>query len=618
MSQYILDYTNKYNFKLVAKLYGIKIPEGKGIRFVKNELKSYDEILNRGRIHPPTNKNLNLYTSRELVRYYPFLMIDSRYEMVKNLKIYLKSDIKLLPRQVEPYNKMMDRFDEDFFYISTAKPGTGKTIISLLAAKEFGFPVILICPKRLKFGWLEDANRCGVKILKIISYGGISSKTGYQPTHGLLTKEENDGKIKFKPTEKLINYIEEGVLIVYDEFSKIKNKAPSSTKAARALNKTLMSMNTKSRILFLSGTPITEAGQIVNLLRLTGIIRNEKNKTKNDKLLQIYDVIEECKKINLKGTNYIINKVGNYKNKNSMIKLLLSLYSEILKDKISGGIPSPELKGIHLQIRNVYFNLEDNYLEKLNNAIIEMGVASLKFLKSKKLSDNETQTQKEERLMKLEDAKKKFLYGRLECEKIKTEIMRRVTKEKLENEPNCKVILCCNFYKGVITKLIKDLEKYKPLQFHGKLSEKAAEENLRKFKEPTGDYRLLICTTKSGSLGLNLQDKTSKWKRYMFIMPDNSMETIYQALLRIWREGTKSDCVISIVYAKGAYKEESVLRSMRKQSAVTKLTLDNLTLDESIFPDDYPNYFEDGTKVPESMFTENKEDIIVKIPDELK
>jgi len=100
-------------------------------------------------------------------------------------------------------------------------------------------------------------------------------------------------------------------------------------------------------------------------------------------------------------------------------------------------------------------------------------------------------------------------------------------------------------------------------------------------------------------------------------MPDNSMETIYQAPLRIYREGTASDCNVSVVFAKGASKEVSLLTSMVRQSGVTKLVLDSKTLEESMFPDDYPSFYENG----EPFIDENEiemEKIVIKVPDYLK
>lgn len=619
MTQSIINYTNKFNFRAIADLYGIMIPEDKGIMFVKNEIKGYGKILQRGKLAPPKDKNLELYTSEELVRAYPFLEILPRIQMIKNLRIYLDSDVQLLPRQIAPFEKMMDRYEEDFFYINTGKPGTGKTIIATLSAKAFGMPIIAILPKRLIHGWKEDANRCGVKLLKVITYGGLSSKTGYQPKHGLLVKEgKNDSK--YVPTQQFLDYLDMGVLIVYDEFSKIKNKGPSRSKAALAINKALMSRPTKSRILFLSGTPITSGEQVENLMRLTGIIRHKVLNTgsgKNFTLLGIQDAIEECEKINKKATEYITHHVGNYKNRESMVELLLSLYSEILKDKISGGMPAPELKGIHLQIRNIYYDIDENNLKKLNNALHNMGIASKKYIKSKKGKENESKEERVSRVRSGLEAQKAFLTGRVSCEKAKVVIIERVVKNLLETVPNAKVMICCNFYEGVITKLEKIFEDYNPLLYHGKLSAKVADGNAVKFNKQNLKNRILICTTKSGGLGLNFQDKTKLFPRYMFLMPDNSMETIYQAPLRIYREGTASDCNVSVVFAKGASKEVSLLTSMVRQSGVTKLVLDSKTLEESMFPDDYPSFYENG----EPFIDENEiemEKIVIKVPDYLK
>src|SRR5207237_7354405 len=111
------------------------------------------------------------------------------------------------------------------FCFDLSQMGSGKTVIHLKFSKDQKIRIIVICTLSAQSAWLNESEKYGIEIFFIISYPSLTSRKGYQPKHGYLTRiDKVSGHPEFIPTDKLKSLIDEGVYVVFDECQSVKNK----------------------------------------------------------------------------------------------------------------------------------------------------------------------------------------------------------------------------------------------------------------------------------------------------------------------------------------------------------------------------------------------------------
>lgn len=190
-----------------------------------------------------------------------------------------------MPHRFKLYDNQRDHVDrlerilkDNPVAFDFSPPGTGKTITALELAERFSKSLklnhnrmVLITMKGLIIAtWdpttLEISYEClatsGVEMLRgTFSRGNKSA----------LLRREGD---EFTLTEEFLALIEEGILLVFDEYHKLKNQTTAQARALFAIVTAIVnSKSQNSRALFMSGTPILNKREIESTYRLSGILQ---------------------------------------------------------------------------------------------------------------------------------------------------------------------------------------------------------------------------------------------------------------------------------------------------------------------------------------------------------
>jgi hypothetical protein len=466
-------------------------------------------------------------------------------------------------------------------YIDTSKMGSGKTYVLLWLAKQFGFPLIIICPVIMIDIWRKTAAEYSVPVINIIGYQALRSQTNQQPKHGLLTRHDNitEGgthQISFQPTPAYLELVANGVMIVCDEMQNIKNNS-AQYKACNALLRPIISAGGTSRFALLSGTPFDKLEHAVNLLRLIGYIRahrlyNYITETRELILEGMQELIDACMFINAEETGRILAEIPLIKSK--MNQLAYELYTRVVKQNISGAMPTPTTIQGRFDIKNGFFNMTDAATERLREAINDLGRAT-RF--------NERTGTVDMRGNNLGAITTALVH----IENAKVETFARVATSILMANPTSKVIISLN-YISTIEEIATLMIFFNPLILTGSVPAAKRPGIIDRFNtDPT--YRLLIMNTQVGGVGISLHDTVGNAPRFMLISPSYKMIEIAQSAARIHRDGTISDATVRMIYGNlDDAHEDRILEAMARKSQILKGTLEMDINPDLILPGDYP------------------------------
>ena len=199
--------------------------------------------------------------------------------------------ITLEPRQVPHYNRIVDIFNQFHVAIDSSIGGAGKTIVAIKLARDFDWPILVVGPTTLAGQWAEKCRQYGVRLIDYLSYSGLRGTRGRNPKHGYLDRydkiqdapvKDAQGRIRkapkadpiFAATKKFTALVNNGILLVLDEFQNVKNPV-AQTQAAHALINTITATENRSRAILCSTSP-TETGKAEQFIRLTGMTAHSK------------------------------------------------------------------------------------------------------------------------------------------------------------------------------------------------------------------------------------------------------------------------------------------------------------------------------------------------------
>lgn len=491
------------------------------------------------------------------------------------------AELKLLGHQEEHFKRICDILMEEFGYLDTSPVRTGKTYIVLNIAKVFKLSLVIICPLTTVPMWQKLCKLYNINLSNIITYQSLRGNSSIKLTNGLL--ELNEGK--YKATEYFIELVKKGILLVFDESHYLKNPT-AQLQSAHCLAKTVVELNCGSRIGLLSATPCDKKEHSESLLKMLGIINNDKlynydNNLKTYELLGIQEVIDKSNIIDNIKTNEIINPI--IIDKKTVHQVCYDLYRHVIKNRVSSSMIINDnnneniIKIPEKNIKNGYYNLSE-----CSTGLVMKGM-NLLVKATRYRGDNQSIDIKPGSWGDITN-------GLMLIEEGKIEIMIRLTKNILKNNNNAKVILYCNFISNMKF-LYSNLSEYNPLLMYGQTKSNWRDDIINKFQKPSNEFRLLISNPKVGGLGISLDDRHGDFPRYMFIIPSHDFTNLHQATGRIHcGTETKSDSTIRFIYSKLFKQETSILNNLFKKAITTRNILYN---DKGlIFPGEYENYIE--------------------------
>lgn len=497
-------------------------------------------------------------------------------------------EIRIIERQQEEIDNIIKCYNKYPTYLEISTPGSGKTYISLEVARRLGLPVIIVAQSSLLDWWIKVAKNMGVEIEYSISYGKLCGKTQF--INNKLLRKRNSGKtIEYEVTEEYIEMLMKGVLLIFDECSMIKNRLAEQTKACRTISRKLTHLfnnndDFKSRSLFVSGAPITEIIHIVDFIKTIGFINCnkfyeivKKKGVKQLKFVGIKPLVDLCSQIDKEETDYILSKLNDDQSANNFNKVIVSLYVEILKKEISGGIKSSNIENYKFDIKNKFYEMKKKDFEKIERIMYEMidhiGYDDEQGIFTKSNIKNKISTIKPFR-SKINQAKIAIIFS--ECERV---------FNKYQNE---KIIIATEYVAGIVDVLKNGLSEYGAEIIDGSVEISERKRIIDLFNEDSAKCKVLILSA-AGYRGQNIHDQNGGYRHRMYILPDYSMEKQYQASYRGYREGLKSDFKVRNVFVKNLEIELRIIKSLTRQSCCAKLMLSDNVIQNSIFPDDYEN-----------------------------
>lgn len=478
-----------------------------------------------------------------------------------------------------------------------------------MLAKILNLKLFVVGPVSVLSVWEKVAKLANVEIVKctktkkngLISYESLRGLRGYKLSHPYLTRIEDDyDNISYKGTELLNLEAENGILLVFDEFQKIKNVTMAQF-AARGMVDGIK--GTRSRSLFLSATPFDKPNQFYNFLNTLCLISKPVPTVQDTK-----KIIDKMKEINLNLTEKIINpseddekmEVSRTVDRVKIPKgdLFYNLFAFVFVPEVFSSMDPPAID-VEKIVKNGFYNIlnkDDN--NNLMYAIEIFSKAAAQYAAALDKGD----------YAKAEIFFAVMMSSLVKIERAKISTLIRLGQDVLKKDPNCKVIFSC-FYKESHQRIHNHFVKigYNTGILNGDINPKKRHDIIDKFQTDSS-YRVLVMQPRVGGIGVSLHDTDGRYKRYLFGIPRYEILDSHQVTGRLYRVGTKSAPEITWVYAKGGSEEVKLLNSLAMKTKVLKDVLKKQVEAGIKYPGDYPEYIEPDIKGYPSLIRPTKDD----------
>ncbi len=501
----------------------------------------------------------------------------------------------LKPHQLEHADRI-DReiLNESMWYLDTSLPGTGKTYIPIEIAKRRGLQLLVVCPKSVKSKWCKIAGQAGVKLADVLTYqmlmrrGGTDKKKPW--IHRLEVPEgvDAEGKrvpksVEFRPSahwRRLVKF--KGVLLVSDEVHKGKN-ASQQSRAVAALSSVFHGVEPKdcrSRIALISGTCMDKRPQMCNLMTLTSVTTHrcfaEWDRAQKRWIPLGYLQYEKWHNAlvdrHAEGPTSAFQKVTAYRIRSDTGE---EYYPNFVAAKgyCSSSMPA-EYGRAPMDAKEGMYHMTEREDEIIRNAIAEVRrdiVAGHPFAHHTECA--------------------------MAMEKAKLRTMACLAREFLEATPGSQVVLFAWFLDH-IKWLAEALSEYGVVRFQGEMNDKQRDEARDRFQAADDSVRVIVVQPEAGSEGVDFDDQRGGKPRLMLISPSARCIPMFQALMRIYRAGTKSHAIARVIYSAARAKtERRMIKSLGDKSDVLMDMLADAS--ESHLPVPFPGKLPRYTEPPE-------------------
>ena len=497
--------------------------------------------------------------------------------------------------------------------------GSGKTICTYAIAKLLGLKVVVVKPTRVS-AWREEAARCGFTLLKELGYEGLRSVKGHSnPKHGLLTRhdpepirrtakkgkknrkkrsdpsqsdepdtdhETEDGKKgkrkrskepkgkdnkqvwiqpppQFTATSAFLDLLNEPILLVLDETHRGKTVSEQTSAISALVNALVNTPGHRSRCLLLSATQFDQREHSLTVCQTMGLIPHANQPVPRDALLvSLGQAFEPGHKLMQRRYIKAMNRTTRDRR-----KYVYRVYIHILSPRLTSAVPKwlipPNMDG-----KCGFYRMPKDKEEEVRDAMNAYRVAK------------EAQGQHKLRLAQMSDA-----IRRTQLAKVSTVV--RLVKSTFQEDPCAAVSVMGESLQALwdIAWELQDHYTWNADERHhnlfnpkrhvlsGELTPKQQIQVIDEFQ--SGECSLLIANLKVGGEGLNLQDKIGDKPRYVFMLPNNHATAMVQGLSRFYRQDTKSNVVVRLVYCrsknrfgKDVQRERVILDNHKKKDRV--------------------------------------------------
>lgn len=501
------------------------------------------------------------------------------------------TDIKLLPNQVENYNKLYSIITTNKFCLNLSALGTGKTVVTMKLIHDIGHIPFFVMNRTLVNNWQAEATKFGFDMNKghIISLetlrGVINKKVpviylsdkltcqSYELSHGWLIRHDfvktTDKKeikyTKYEVTAKLKDLIDHGIMFVLDEADSIKNGSLNNECVA-AITRAIRGTKNKSRYMFLSGSLFDKEELAENIWYALGIsttselikVNNLAPYGERVKVTGLGQIIKFCKLKDKVDTEKIIyeNIYNDYQILNAKLSRTIAykLFQNIIVKCMSDAMDAP--------IRDI--ELVDLYMKIPPSDVLSNIISATRMLASGAAYNSSKNNIDGEMDISM------IIKALILLEKAKIPLIIQQVKSILSTINN-KVIVAIE-YKETFDILEKELSIYKPVSINGSIEFAERTIICRKFREES-EPRLLLLSKKVGSHGISLHSVNKGQNHHMIIVPDYSITRMYQLTGRISREGQQGKAIAQLIYGTDIdtnIKEGSIIGAIARKKDVLK------------------------------------------------
>lgn len=504
--------------------------------------------------------------------------------------------IQLYAYQEEHVERITKIFQQFHFALDMSPLGTGKTYAAAKvfqmghAAGDFRH-LVTISPPSVKTKWLQVNKEYHMKMDANLMYGEITGKRLCSPKCNLLTRNDytvevpqengttrNIDKYNYTVTDIFERWVQEGLLLVIDEFQNIKNEC-AQTEACETMIREIYKRNTKSRVLMLSGSPIDKEEQAVRLYKTLGIMRHPKI-VSGYQFAGINEIVKylhaKCRTreaqpgnlfIQQTLTRYVRYEGGNYLQLAwSCTRYAYQLFLEVLKPRVSSIMAVPASTttstGVEIVKYNGFFKLN----EEKNRENMERAILELQKLEELQETMRLNQANAGAALMQ------QMVMALSVIETAKVDTFVRLARRYLETNRQGKVVLAVN-YSSTIADLKTQLSEYEPLVLDGSKTIVQRVKILEKFQASNSERRLLLGNVRVLSVGIDLDDKEGGYPRECYISPNSSTMEMYQLRHRFKRGmETRSSTKVYMVYSEDRRERQWMERLRMKESIMTHVS----------------------------------------------
>lgn len=465
--------------------------------------------------------------------------------------------VQLDTNQVEHFNNVLHILINNKCYFDSSETGLGKSYIAMKLAQHFKLPMLIVCVTSMIGTWREMCNQYNIDVYGIYSYREFSySSKGKNPKHGYL---ETRLDRKFNATDKLNMIINKGILFIVDECQNTKNESIQSY-AVQEVCRIIANSKSRSLIGLLSATP-TDKQNINPFLMLLGEVETK----------DLYKFNHVDNSYIITGLRDIINMA--YRIDNNKTRTIEELYHELTRytiplfcSRLYNEIIGPSITS-HMSKKNKY-DSNNNLIElKIENLMCHLKpedantiISALHIIRSRMDEVNQqrfTNSSKSFRLIEI-------------C---KIPIFARLIQQMLNESSTQKIIVFVNY--TVTLSILRTLfEWYNPLVLEGSVTRNKRDGIIENFQQPNIQYRLLLCNTQTGGIGITLDDQNGNYPRRVLISPSYNCINLHQALGRVDRVKTKSIPHAYVIFG-GDTEEQKLIDNIAMKSKIIREMVQN-------------------------------------------
>lgn len=479
------------------------------------------------------------------------------------------------------------------FILNTSEQGTGKTFVQCAAALYFDMDLFILSPLTVNSKWVEKSALYGVTVIFVASYEMFQGKAYGKLKHPYLIRHDGpsaddrrrkDRTTTFEATPAFRDLLATGrVLFVFDEVQKIKNPSNDISMACFTITELIPLDCERLKVVCCSRTAMEEIEYGETMLRMLGVLRNGRmyeyvaaiggGHTHATEAWK--NLIGRAKALSEEHTSMILqlNKCNNVK---AFRWIAWLLFRDVFRPHLANEMPKHDLSHIKMDVANGFYTFEPD-MERLITEQLNAITACLHMRRDHQGRDVVDM-----------GGLAAAMPHMVELQRLKTCMFVALTRWYISQVPNAKIILFVTF-KDVMGILAEELADLGAVVMNGSCNAKKRDVLIKKFMQEDLECRVMISNPRVGGVGIDLDDKTGKFPRAMFLMPDFSINDLIQAMWRGLRADTQQAGDIPALYIRFVYtntpngaQELRILQLLHEKSKVINQVL--AVQDASLFP----------------------------------